>query len=180
MANSFLDNVTEAINGGVAYADKKTQIMRCRNELSTLAKQKTQALSEFGMSVLNRESGNQQFLNAYAAQVSTIRSIEQRENELRAQIDELQRDTASNAGGQFQGQKQCAHCGAICLDRAAFCANCGTPLGQQQAPANPAPAQAGGMICRTCNVQYPADYVWCERCRSRLEQVSDSDATTAS
>lgn len=175
MANSFLDNVTEAINGGVAYADKKTQIMRCHNELSTLAKQKTQALSEFGMSVLNRESGNPQFLDAYAEQVSAIRSIEQRENELRMQIDALRQDTALNTGGQFQGQKQCAHCGAVCPDRAAFCVNCGTPLTQQQqVPVNPAPAQAGGMICRTCSVQYPADYVWCERCRSRLERVPDS------
>lgn len=176
MTSNFFDSVTEAINGGVAYADRKTQIIRYRSELSTLAKQKSQAFSDLGQAVLSREASNQQFMNAYASQVSAIRSLEQRENELKMQIDALQQqDVASNAGGQPQSGKVCSHCGAHCPDRAVFCANCGTPLAAQQAASNPAPAQGDGMLCKTCNIQYPADYVWCERCRSRLEPVSAAD-----
>ena len=88
------------------------------------------------------------------------------------QIDVLQQqDMASNTGGQPQSGKVCAHCGTHCPDRAVFCANCGTPLAVQQAASTPAPTQGDGMLCKTCNIQYPADYVWCERCRSRLEPV---------
>ena len=110
MTSNFFDSVTEAINGGVAYADRKTQIIRYRSELSTLAKQKAQAFSDLGQAVLNREAANQQFVNAYAGQVSAIRSIEQRENELKMQIDVLQQqDMTSNTGGQPQSGKVCAH-----------------------------------------------------------------------
>ena len=56
MTSNFFDSVTEAINGGVAYADRKTQIIRYRSELSTLAKQKAQAFSDLGQAVLNREA----------------------------------------------------------------------------------------------------------------------------
>ena len=91
MTSNFFDSVTEAINGGVAYADRKTQIIRYRSELSTLARQKAQAFSDLGQAVLNREAANPQFVNAYASQVSAIRSLEQRENELEMQIDALQR-----------------------------------------------------------------------------------------
>lgn len=173
MTSNFFDSVTEAINGGVSYADRKTQIIRYRSELSTLARQKAQAFSDLGQAVLDREAANQQFVNAYAGQVSAIRAIEQRENELRMQIDVLQQqDAVSNADGQSQTGKRCSHCGAHCPDRAVFCANCGTPLAAQQAAPNSAPAQGAGMICKACNIQYPADFVWCERCRSRLEPVS--------
>lgn len=179
MTSNFFDSVTEAINGGVSYADRKTQIIRYRSERSTLARQKAQAFSDLGQAVLNREAANPQFVNAYASQVSAIRSLEQRENELKMQIDALQQqDVASNAGGQPQSGKVCSHCGTHCPDRAVFCANCGTLLAAQQAASNPAPAQGKGMFCKSCNIQYPADYVWCERCRSRLEPVSDSASAT--
>ena len=124
MTSNFFDSVTEAINGGVSYADRKTQIIRYRSELSTLARQKAQAFSDLGQAVLNREAANPQFVNAYASQVSAIRSLEQRENELKMQIDALQQqDVASNAGGQPQSGKVCSHCGTHCPDRAVFCAN---------------------------------------------------------
>ena len=74
MTSNFFDSVTEAINGGVSYADRKTQIIRYRSELSTLARQKAQAFSDLGQAVLNREAANPQFVNAYASQVSAIRS----------------------------------------------------------------------------------------------------------
>lgn len=180
MTGGFFDSVTEVINGGVAYADKKTQIMRYRSELSTLAKQKTQAFSDLGMAVLNHEAGNQQFVNVYADQVSVIRSLEQRENELKTQIDGLQRDMTSNAGGQSQGNEACPQCGAYCSGQAAFCANCGAHLApSQQISQASIPEQCDGMMCRTCGVQYPADYVWCERCRSRLEPISGSNGVNA-
>lgn len=119
MTSNFFDSVTEAINGGVSYADRKTQIIRYRSELSTLARQKAQAFSDLGQAVLNREAANPQFVNAYASQVSAIRSLEQRENELKMQIDALQQqDVASNAGGQPQSGKVCSHCGTHCPDRA--------------------------------------------------------------
>lgn len=181
MAGNIFDSVTEAINGGVAYADRKTQIIRYRSELSTLAKQKAQAFSDLGQAVLEREAANQQFVNTYAGQVSAIRAVEQRENELRMQIDVLQQqDAASNADGQAQTGKVCSHCGTHCPDRAVFCANCGTPLATQQAAPSSAPAQGAGMICKACNIQYPADFVWCERCRSRLEPVSATGSAVGS
>lgn len=50
----------------------------------------------------------------------------------------------------------CKNCGAIIIDEtAAFCPDCGSPLGAQETGANPGPAQAAGPAAQQQTAQQP-------------------------
>lgn len=157
---SMIDDVADFISKGVNFADRRTQIVRCQQDLMNLGRQKMQLFANLGQRLLADEQGNQDFARKYIAELAAISNVEQQENEIRAQLAALQH--MPMVPRQFL---RCVRCGARVLADARFCSQCGENMNN---------TRIRYRYCSRCNVYYGADAMYCVRCGARIGVAASS------
>lgn len=147
----FFDEMSMLVGRGMDAADRRSQTFRLQGDIDRVVAAKEKAFTELGRMVYAYEGAD----SVYGEQISAIASLEAEEDYLKQQVNaiQMQRFAYEPSGGtQWH---VCPACGAqVSLDYVC-CTECGDNLAELKSKYK---------RCPTCNVYYPANNAFCERC----------------
>lgn len=161
----FLEDLGKKVADAGQKTVQKTKEMSDVVRLESMATKEENRLNQiYGrIGKLYVELHAEDFTEEFSGMIGEAREATENIRNYRQQIAEVKgARNAVESGNAVSGK--CPNCGADIPDDRRFCASCGSPIPQPEAPV----AEAEKKFCHNCGAELAADSLFCEKCGKRV------------
>ncbi|MDO5043990.1 MAG: zinc ribbon domain-containing protein [Coriobacteriia bacterium] len=167
----FLDDVKGSFNRGAAAANRATEKMKAKNQLSTLLKRRKEVLSQLGANLYEVTKNNPEFTIGRENLYNEILQIDGQRNQLIDYIESLEQEAYNEQ--QLAQNYTCYECGSTVSASDAYCMGCGKQVSDiveyYNAQSYEDDFVESDISCPNCGEPVGEDDVFCMSCGNKLK-----------
>lgn len=170
----ILDDMTGAMDRGVAAVGRSTKSAQLKMQLSELAKRRRDAAAVLGESLYEETKANMALRQGREELYDAIAAIDSQSADLNAQIEELEK--AATMAAETAPAVKCPRCGTGILEDDMFCCGCGVSaeIARAEAAAKRPAAGASGISCPQCGNIIKEGHMFCSGCGMSAEAAREA------
>ncbi|MBQ9002605.1 MAG: zinc ribbon domain-containing protein [Eggerthellaceae bacterium] len=183
----FIDDMTGAVDRGVAAVGRTTKSAQLKMQLSDLKKRRRDLAAQLGASLYEATNSNPAFRVGREALYDGIESIDRQCGELTTQIEAIEAFALSPVTAV--PSTACPKCGEAIRGDDLFCRGCGKPVNEARTETQRASGRVGVpneraamSICPSCGSRIAEQDRFCMNCGTHIGlagETSDSDSVVS-